>query len=117
MIYDLYTTCIDAPNILFVKYEDMQKDVREVIKTVAQFIGHDELDCTVMESIIEQSTFVSMKQQIKETIPRNEGSEPHIRKGIVGDWKNHFTEEQSARFDAEYKRRTAGTGLSFQFIL
>ena len=35
--------------------------------------------------------------------------------GVVGDWKNYFTEEQNKAFDALYKERLAGTGLDFDF--
>ena len=110
---------LEAPNILFIKYEDMKEDVREVIKTVAQFTGHDELDCAVMETIVEQSSFKSMKEKFVPPVlvkPRKPNSEPHLRKGVVGDWRNHFSEEQSARFDAVYEKRMAGTGLSFEFL-
>ena len=110
---------LEAANILFIKYEDMKKDVREVIETVAQFIGHSGLDCSVMETIVEQSSFKSMKEKsvsvFKNVTSRKQNSEPHFRKGVVGDWKNHFSEEQSARFDAVYEKRMAGTGLSFEF--
>ena len=109
---------IAAPNILFIKYEDMKEDVRKAIKTVARFIGHDELDCAVMETIIEQSSFKSMKGNTDKAFMkefRKEGSEHFFRKGVVGDWRNHFSEDQSARFDAVYEKRMAGTGLSFEF--
>uniref|UniRef100_A0A1X7T1I4 Sulfotransferase domain-containing protein n=1 Tax=Amphimedon queenslandica TaxID=400682 RepID=A0A1X7T1I4_AMPQE len=36
-------------------------------------------------------------------------------KGVIGDWKNHFSDEQSARFDAEYTKRMSGSGLVFEF--
>lgn len=42
---------------------------------------------------------------------------PFVRKGIVGDWKNHFTAEQSALFDAVYQKKMKGTGLNFEFEL
>ena len=96
----------------------MKKDIREVIKTVAQFIGHDELEPAVIETIVEQSTFKSMKANTGTTCPiwpRKEGSEHFLRKGVIGDWRNHFSEEQSARLDTVYEKRMAGTGLSFDF--
>jgi estrone sulfotransferase len=36
-----------------------------------------------------------------------------IRKGEVGDWKNHMTPEMAARFDTWIEENTRGTGLSF----
>jgi estrone sulfotransferase len=35
-----------------------------------------------------------------------------IRKGEVGDWKNHMTPEIAARFDTWIEENTRGTGLS-----
>ncbi len=32
-----------------------------------------------------------------------------IRKGISGDWRNHFTKEQSDRFDDVYAKEMTGT--------
>ena len=28
-----------------------------------------------------------------------------LRKGVVGDWKNHFTAEQEARFQAVWEQK------------
>ena len=80
------------------------------------------LDDATIDKITRQSTFDSMKDDPLATIdslslkfPVVSGSTPFIRKGVIGDWKNHFSDEQSARFDAEYTKRMSGTGLVFDF--
>ena len=107
----------DAENILFLKYEDMKENLKGAVETVAQFMGYN-LTPTVVELICEQSSYSSMKENPAVNYSwtkANEGSQPFIRKGVVGDWRNHFSEEQSARLDAEYTTRLAGTGLEFRF--
>ena len=46
-------------------------------------------------------------------MPGSEGS--YIRKGVVGDWKNHFTAEQNEQFQQMYKEKMSGSGLEFKF--
>ena len=74
----------------------------------------------MVESIAQQTTFASMITKPMEhyatpELKSQEGKPPFIRKGIVGDWKNYFTEDQNKRFDEEYARRMRGTGLDFDF--
>ena len=38
-----------------------------------------------------------------------------LRKGVVGDWRNYFSDEQLARFDAECAKRMAGCRLDFSY--
>ena len=35
--------------------------------------------------------------------------------GIVGDWKQHFTEEQSKTFDDLFRQKMEGSGLDIEF--
>ena len=112
----------DANNILFLKYEDMKKDLPSAVKSMSQFMGYD-LDESVIDKISKKCTFESMKTdplanpddlptmkpQIKSDFT------PFLRKGIVGDWRSHFSGEQSARVDAEYAKKMSGSGLYFNY--
>ena len=114
----------DAENILFLKYEDMKKDHRGAVKKMAEFMGYN-LEKDVIDTIVEKSTLQSMKgnpatdgNALEVKLPEpifKPGEQPFLRKGIVGDWKNHFTPEQNAEFDAIYAEKMKGSGLEFDF--
>jgi hypothetical protein len=38
-----------------------------------------------------------------------------LRKGVIGDWKNFLTADQSAQMDAICAERLKGTGLTFEY--
>ena len=42
---------------------------------------------------------------------------PFMRKGCVGDWKNHFTSEQNDIIDKITKEKIDPVGLDFQYEL
>ena len=99
----------DEPNVLFLKYEDMKKDLTVSVRTIAHFLGCHINEETV-QKIAKATTIDSMKTNT--TLWK----EQHfIRKGVVGDWKNHFTQAQSEAMDAAYHKSTKGTGLEFDF--
>ena len=108
----------DDDNILFLKYEDMKKDLPTAVAAVAKFMGYD-LTQDVIEDIVSQADFDSMQRNPLANYqwsPKIKASSvPFMRKGVVGDWKNYFTPEQSAQFDAIYAERMKGTGLHFEF--
>eukprot|EP00058_Branchiostoma_floridae_P018005 XP_002603494.1 hypothetical protein BRAFLDRAFT_220182 [Branchiostoma floridae] len=99
------------PHFLFVKYEDMKKDFRSSVKTIAAFL-EKELTDEHLNLILNSCSLESMRKALTESgTSRN----TIVRKGMVGDWKNHFSAEESARFDQKYRERMAGTGLEFDF--
>ena len=106
----------DDANVLFLKFEDMKKDLSGAVKTIANFIGVQELR---HEEIVEQCTFDSMR--LNDAVnyswrtDRNAGEPPFLRKGVIGDWRNHFTLKQSDKFDTLYAEKMKGTGLDFVF--
>ncbi|XP_019647495.1 PREDICTED: sulfotransferase family cytosolic 1B member 1-like [Branchiostoma belcheri] len=102
----------DDPHFLFIKYEDMKKDLLNSVKTVAAFLEVD-LDETTMKDIAEACTFDNMKTELANSDRPDKRT--IARKGIVGDWKNMFSPEQCQAFDAWYEKKLGGTGISFDF--
>ena len=104
-------------NILFVKYEDMKQDMKGVIAKLADFLQID-TDNELIDEVIEKSSFGTMANNSQTNlnwVPQKKGIPGHFRKGEIGDWRNHFSHEQTRIFDALYMERMAGTGLQFDF--
>lgn len=111
------------PNVLFLKYEDMKKDLPSTINTCAQFLGVEQhvTDQNIAD-MCDHLKFDRMQKNpavnIKSYLPLNgvrDQNVQFIRKGQIGDWKNYMSEELSARFDEWTKQHTDGTGLYFDY--
>eukprot|EP00073_Rattus_norvegicus_P026935 XP_006244318.2 PREDICTED: sulfotransferase 1C2A-like isoform X2 [Rattus norvegicus] len=108
----------DRYQILFLFYEDMKRDPKREIQKVMQFMGKN-LDEEVVDKIVLETSFEKMKDNPLtnfSTIPKtimDQSISPFMRKGIVGDWKNHFTVAQNERFDDIYKQKMDRTSLNF----
>ena len=97
----------------------MKANHRAAVKRIAKFMGYDLTPSTV-SSIVDQTTFDKMKVNKSTNYSwidsfRFEKTTSFLRKGKVGDWKNYFTDEQSARVDDEIKKTYEGTGLEFEY--
>ena len=99
----------------------MKKDLTPAVTQIATFMGYNLTD-DVIKNIVEATTFdkmknnpVASKKMTFDAEFNKDGSGSFVRKGIVGDWKNHLSEEQSAMIDALVEKHIAGTGLVFQY--
>ncbi|XP_064154451.1 cytosolic sulfotransferase 3-like [Anguilla rostrata] len=105
------------PNLLYLHYEDLAEDIDRELDRVCSFLGvrptEEErrqviggvgFDAMKKNSMANYSTFEAMDFKIS----------PFMRKGKVGDWKNHFTVYQNEMFDKEYQEKMRNTTLRFR---
>lgn len=106
----------DEKNVLFLKYEDLKQDLKGQTKIIAEFMGYS-LSEEEAEGIQEKCTFQAMKanDQAMQVFGKLFKQGTYLRKGIVGDWKNHFSPAQLEKFNELYKSRMQGSGLRFEF--
>lgn len=106
-----------AANILFLKYEEMQHDLAGAVTQIAHFIDVP-IDQPLLERVVAGSSFQAMSTNEKTNfnwVPQRAGLPTHFRKGEIGDWRNHFTAEQSERMDQLYREKMHGSQLQFDF--
>ncbi|KAL3060743.1 hypothetical protein OYC64_015147 [Pagothenia borchgrevinki] len=109
---------MDDMNMLFITYEEMIQDLHSAVQRISVFL-EKELNPEQLANVVKHSTFNNMKKIPKanyEQVPddlfsHHEGR--FMRKGTIGDWKHHFTEAQSERFDQVFQREMKDTPLRF----
>lgn len=104
--------------LIFLYYEDMKKNPKEEIKKIARFLGKTVTD-EILDRIIHHTSFEEMKNNPMvnymhmPTSVMDHSKSPFMRKGVVGDWKHHFTVAQNEKFDDLYKKEMSGTTPQF----
>jgi len=88
----------DHPNLLFLFYEDMKKDLRSVIDTVSKFL-ESSLTENQVEQLVEHLDIKNFRNnkavnptEMMKDIGVMSGGGNFVRKGKVGGWKEEFAE-------------------------
>lgn len=92
----------DAELGMIIQYEALLADTVGVMQQVAQHFGLDDSAETV-QAIVDQHSFATLKQA-------QDGQEGFFRKGVAGDWRNHFTPELSDLYQEKIGRFLVDTG-------
>lgn len=108
--------------ILYMTYEDMVEDLPGSLRTISHFLGKN-LSDQVIDKIAKSCSFKTMKDNKMSNfslVPKmymDTDKSPFLRKGIVGDWKNHFNPDQLARFCSVIRKELEGQSVSLPWSL
>ncbi|CAK8692823.1 unnamed protein product [Clavelina lepadiformis] len=103
----------DDENVLFLCFEEMKRDLQKQVRRLADFIEVSLTDDDV-KKVCENSSIGHMKNSWKSSeMPATF----FLRKGQVGDWKNHLTVAQSEKIDANVERVLGDTDIKFIYEL
>ncbi|XP_041802655.1 cytosolic sulfotransferase 1-like isoform X2 [Chelmon rostratus] len=107
-------------NLHYMFFEDMVEDTGREIDKLCRFLGLSpsvdekkqitggvQFDNMKKNDMVNYSAFPVMDFKIS----------PFMRKGKVGDWKNHFTVAQSEEFDEDYKKKMKDPTLQFRTVI
>ena len=91
------------------------QDLLSHVRVIADFVNK-QLSDELINRITEQCTFSGMMKNAKSYLLRGTEDGPKLlRKGVVGDWRNHFTPEQNEMFEKEVLGKLKGSGLELEF--
>ncbi|XP_035601218.1 sulfotransferase 1C2 [Oncorhynchus keta] len=106
-------------NILYIFYEDMKENPQREVERIMRYLDLSLAD-DVISRIVELTSFKTMKENPMANysfIPKpvfDQSISPFMRKGVVGDWTNHFSPAQTQLFDEDYKRKMKDVDITFR---
>lgn len=112
----------DNKNILYLFYEDMKENPRREIERIMRYLDVSVSD-EVISKIVELTSFEKMKDNPMANytcIPApvfDHSKSAFMRKGRVGDWRNHFTPEQQKIFEEDYKEKMKDVAIPFRNLI
>uniref|UniRef100_A0A3B4AVU3 Sulfotransferase n=1 Tax=Periophthalmus magnuspinnatus TaxID=409849 RepID=A0A3B4AVU3_9GOBI len=108
--------------IIYITYEEMKEDLPAVVRSLSSFLGKN-LSDEVIHKIAHHCSFDVMKNNPMSNfslVPKiyiDHEKSPFLRKGVTGDWKNHFTSEQLRRFCSTIKKEMEGESFTLPWSL
>ncbi|XP_045532715.1 sulfotransferase 1C4-like [Pieris brassicae] len=106
------------PNLLFIFYEELQKDLKGVVHRVADFLGKTYTEEQIIE-LCDHLNFKNFKTNpaVNSDLLRDIGlvhnKHEFIRKGKTGGWRDYFDEEMTAQADKWMEVNLRDTDLRF----
>ncbi|XP_005415173.1 PREDICTED: sulfotransferase family cytosolic 2B member 1-like [Chinchilla lanigera] len=109
-------------NMLFVTYEELHQAPRATLQKLSDFLGYPlgpEEEDFVLEHcsfpFMSQSSVVNYSLVPKEVMDPSQGR--FLRKGVMGDWKEHFSPEQNEKFNTVYQAKMGNLGLHLPWTM
>lgn len=109
--------------VLFLKYEEVMVEPVKFVKKLAVFLGApftcEEEDGKVPEEVVRLCSFKSLSalNASQTDVVQRENilvkKSAYFRKGKVGDWVSHISEDMGRKLDAIVEEKLRGSGLEF----
>ncbi|XP_050027199.2 sulfotransferase ssu-1-like [Dermacentor andersoni] len=122
---------VDEPNVLFLTYESMKKDLASAVLKIAKFIDVKDpellcVDSKKFQEVVTNCSVDRMKEYLNTNYKKALGNqnpenwtakkdyplsrpppppEVMVRKGIIGDWKNYFDKDQSQAIETAFVQK------------
>ncbi|OEL18972.1 Cytosolic sulfotransferase 16 [Dichanthelium oligosanthes] len=113
----------NSDRVLFLKYEEMMVKPVKFVKALASFLGapftSEEEDGGVPEEVVRLCSFKTLSglnNSQTELVQRGNvvvKKSAYFRRGKVGDWVNHISEEMGRKLDYTVEEKLKGSGLVF----
>jgi hypothetical protein len=98
-----------ASNEQIIHYEDLLANDFEILETLLILDCQFPVSRATLRAVVERNRFERMSGGRK---PGEEELTAHERKGIAGDWQNHFTERITRTFNERYGKLLADSGYA-----
>jgi len=107
----------EHPNIMFFWYEDLKQDQEGMLRKIANFTGFA-LTEDQIQRLNEHMKFDNYQKSSSLNKNKNwhEGKGQFIRKGIVGDWMNHFTPELNKEYNCWIRENLDRIGVNDETV-
>ncbi|CAK6954323.1 sulfotransferase family 2%2C cytosolic sulfotransferase 3 [Scomber scombrus] len=108
--------------IMYITYEEMVQDLPAALRRISDFLDRN-LSEEAIQKIAEYCSFKTMKSNnmsnfsLVPKIYMDSDKSPFLRKGVAGDWKNHFSSEQLARCTSVIRKELEGESFSLPWSL
>ncbi|XP_061632453.1 sulfotransferase family 2, cytosolic sulfotransferase 3 isoform X2 [Phyllopteryx taeniolatus] len=108
--------------IMYITYEQMIQDLPSAVRLISDFLGKN-LSDKIIEKIAYHCSFKSMQANIMSNfslVPKiymDSDKSQFLRKGVVGDWRKHFSSEQLVHFSSVIYKELEGERFTLPWSL
>ncbi|XP_015729900.1 sulfotransferase 2B1-like isoform X2 [Coturnix japonica] len=109
-------------DIIYVTYEELHQDLRGAAQRLSAFLGIT-LEPQTLLALEQHCSFAAMRDNAMANytlIPReimDHSRGRFMRRGVVGDWRCHFSAAQNALFDRVYHKEMCDNELSAHWAM
>ncbi len=104
---DFFDRWYGEKSAVHVSYEELHKDAASALTKISEYLSVDVTDELILE-VVKKNSFENKTGRK----PGEENNGSFARKGIVGDWKNYFTDESLSLFNSYVCGREKKLGYS-----